>query len=165
METINEIFGLHVHTLTTCQMLIRATTVFFAALAFIRIAGIRTLGKQNAFDQLTLLMLGAIMGRAVVAAEQPFFPSMLAVLLIMLLHRLLARLTFISKTMGKLFKGEPVMLFEHGKPNAENMKKVCITHDDLVENLHLFLNEDDTAKMKSAYLERSGEISIIKKEQ
>jgi len=162
METINELLGLHADKLNTWQMCLRAFLVFFMALMYIRIAGVRTLGTQNAFDNLTMLMLGAILGRGIVSAQQPFFPSLVAVLFIMLLHRLVAWLTFKSKLLGKIFKGQPILLYSDGKIIAENLEKTRTTKEDITESLHLFANTDDFTKMKSAYLERSGEISIIK---
>src|SRR4051812_12494943 len=117
METIDTIFGLHAEKLETYQMIARGIVVFFAALIFVRVSGIRTLGKQNAFDHLTALILGSIMGRGIVAASQPFFGSLLATLVIMLLHRLIAWITFKSKKTGSILKGEPLLLVKSGKRN------------------------------------------------
>src|SRR5438046_4625299 len=99
MELLNDLLGLDAEKLEAYQMIFRAIIVFFTTLIFIRIAGIRTLGKQSSFDTLTSLMLGAIMGRAVVT-EQSFFGSILATLVLMLLHRLVAWVTFKSKKAG-----------------------------------------------------------------
>lgn len=163
METLNQLFGLHVQRLDTCQMVVRAVFVFFVALFYIRVAGVKSLGTQNAFNRLTTLMMGAIMGRAVVAAEQPFFPSLVAVLIIMLLHRLLAWLTFKSKMLGRIFKGEPKVIFENGQGNAENLQSTYTTKEDIEEAVRSVINADDLGNIKSARIERSGEISIVKR--
>lgn len=164
MEVLNELFGLHVETLQLHHMVARAVTVFFMALVFIRIAGIRSLGTQSAFDQLTALMLGAIMGRGVVSAQQPFFGSMVAVLVIMLLHRLLAWATYKSHKLGKIFKGEAIQLIENGNPVVANMKKTHTTLKDIEEAQRTRMLKEGAELIKHAYLERSGEISVIKKE-
>jgi len=159
---INEIFGLDAERLNALQMIARAITTFFVALLLIRISGLRTLGKQTSFDQLTILMLGAIMGRGVVTPSQPFFGAMLAVLVIMLLHRLLAWITFKSKSAGWIFKGEPLLLIKNGRKNMHNLKMCNISEDDLLEALRRDLHLDSLDEIKEAYLERSGEISFIK---
>ena len=164
METLSYLLGLDAQKLNSCQMGVRAFSVFFIALFYIRVAGIKSLGSQNAFNRLTILMMGAIMGRAVVAAEQPFFPSLAAVLVIMLLHRLLAWLTFKSKKLGKIFKGEPKVLFEDGELNVENLQSTYTTREDIEEALRSMIKADNLDKVKSAQLERSGEISVVKKE-
>lgn len=163
MDVLNELFGLHVETLQMHQMCIRGVIAFFVALLYIRIAGVRSLGTQSAFDQLTSLMLGAIMGRSVVSAQQPFFGSLVAVLVIMLLHRLLAWATYKSHWLGKLFKGEAILLIEEGKPVEVNLKKTHTTKEDIEEAQRLRMLKEGEGHIQKAYLERSGEISVIKR--
>ena len=162
MELIKNLLGIEVGKLQTFQMVDRAIVIFFVAILLVRISGIRTLGKQNAFDNLTALMLGAIMGRAVVAAEQPFFGSILATLVIMLLHRLLSWITFYSKKTGLLFKGRDLLLIKDGKRIQKNLERTNITEADILEALRKDVNTSSLDKIREVILERSGEISFIK---
>jgi uncharacterized membrane protein YcaP (DUF421 family) len=164
MDILNELLGLHEEKLNAMQMCFRALIVFFAALIFIRIAGLRTFGRTSSFDKTTALILGAVLGRSIVS-NQSFFGSLAACLLIMLLHRLIAWVGFTSKTAGKIFKGEPLLLYKDGKYVRSNMRRTHITEDDITEAIHLLPNLDKMSEVKEAYLERSGEISIIKAEQ
>ena len=157
-------FGLHTESLNMCQMLLRGLVVFAVGLLMIRIAGLRTLGKQTAFDQLTLLVVGSILGRSVVTGKN-FFGALAAVFLIVLLQRFLAWITYRSKTMGKIFKGQPLVLISYGQKQEDNMSKSLITDEDLKEALHLSMNTDKTDKVREAYLERSGQISFIKAQE
>ncbi|MCW3127417.1 MAG: hypothetical protein JWO03_3075 [Bacteroidetes bacterium] len=161
MDFLHDPFGLQTEHMDTWQMLLRGLVVFFAALGMIRIAGLRTLGKQSAFDQLTILIIGSILGRAVVTGKN-FFGNLAAVLLIVLIQRLLAWITYRSKAMGKIFKGSPLPLIHYGQKQRDNMKKALVTDEDLKEALHLNLNADKTETINEAYLERSGQISFIK---
>jgi uncharacterized membrane protein YcaP (DUF421 family) len=163
MEVIENLFGLDEHKLETYQMIARAFVIFFVALLLIRVSGIRTLGKQSAFDNLTALILGAIMGRAIVSAEQPFFGSILATLVIMVLHRVVAWITYRSKKMGIILKGRELLLIKNGEPNKKNMKQTHITGEDILETLRKDVNVPSLDTIKEVYLERSGEISFIKK--
>jgi len=163
MEVIENLFGLDEHKLETYQMIARAFVIFFVALLLIRVSGIRTLGKQSAFDNLTALILGAIMGRAIVSAEQPFFGSILATLVIMVLHRVVAWITYRSKKMGVILKGRELLLIKNGEPNEKNMKQTHITREDILETLRKDVNVPSLDTIKEVYLERSGEISFIKK--
>jgi uncharacterized membrane protein YcaP (DUF421 family) len=161
MELLNDLLGLDAEKLEPYQMIFRAIIVFFTTLIFIRIAGIRTLGKQSAFDTLTSLMLGAIMGRAVVT-EQSFFGSILATLVLMLLHRLVAWVTFKSKKAGAIIKGRNILLMRGGEKQKKNFAATHITEEDIMEVLRHDLNTTSLDKIKEVYLERSGNISIIK---
>lgn len=162
MELIKNLLGIEVEKLQAFQMVDRAIVIFFAAIVLVRVSGIRTLGKQNAFDNLTALILGAIMGRAIVAAEQPFFGSILATLVIMLLHRLLSWITFHSKKSGLLFKGRHLLLIKDGKRFQKNLERANITEADILEALRKDVNTSSLDKIREVILERSGEISFIK---
>lgn len=161
MELLDEILGLQAEQLTAYQMAVRAVMIFFISLLLIRVSGIRTLGKQSAFDTLTSVMLGAIMGRAIVT-NQPFFASLLAALVLMLLHRLTAWVTFKSKYIGGFVKGRSILLFENGKQNLKNQEKTLITDEDILEALRQNANSGSLKDIKEIHLERSGEISIVK---
>ena len=164
MELLNELLGLHEEKLNTYQMCFRALVLFFVALIYVRIAGLRTFGRTSSFDKITALILGAILGRAIVS-NQPFFGSLAACLVIMLLHRIIAWITFKSKKAGRILKGEPLLLVRDGAFQIQNMKRSHITEEDILEALHLLPNLSHISDIKEAYLERSGEISIIKHEE
>jgi uncharacterized membrane protein YcaP (DUF421 family) len=163
MESFNQLFGLPGQELHLYQMLLRALVVYFVALAFIRVAGLRTLGTQNAFDKLTLLMMGAILGRSIVASDQPFVESLVVVLLVMILRRLLALMTYKSRTMGMLFKGSSIVLWEDNKFDESNMRQTLITEEDVNTALH-YANVNNFKQVEKIFMERSGEISVIKKQ-
>ncbi|HEY3429746.1 MAG TPA: hypothetical protein VGK39_03650, partial [Cyclobacteriaceae bacterium] len=92
------------------QMATRAAVVFFLALAYVRTGGLRMVGRQSAYDVITALMLGALLGKAVVSHDS-FLGTLLAALVIMVLHRFVAWITFKSSFAGSVLKGKPIILF------------------------------------------------------
>src|SRR4026207_455077 len=104
MNTIEALWG-HGDQLTPLQMSCRGFVMFFIALALLRIAGKRTFGKNSAFDTVIGIMMGAILGRAVVGAS-PFLSTVAAGLVIVGLHRIIATLAVTQDWLGKLVKGE-----------------------------------------------------------
>ena len=160
MELINNILGLDVEKLEPYQMASRAVVIFFISLILVRIGGIRTFGKQSIFDTLSTLMLGAILGRCIVA-DQSFFGSILATLILMLLHRLIALLTYKSKKLGKIFKGENIILMKNGKMLKENLARSQITENDIMDALRREMQINSLDRIKEVHLERSGDISFI----
>jgi len=85
---INEIFGSG-EELAPLQMAARAFIMFFIALLLIRIAGMRIFGIKTAFDNILVIMLGAILSRGVVGAS-PFFSTIAAATAMILIHKILA---------------------------------------------------------------------------
>jgi uncharacterized membrane protein YcaP (DUF421 family) len=161
MEFINNFFGVYADKLTIGNMVARGVLVFFISLLFIRISGIRTLGRQTSFDQLATFILGSILGRIVVTGGN-FYGGLFAALAIMVCHRFVSYITFRSRKMGNLLKGEPKLLVERGVRMSHNLKRGHITEEDLQESMHVRLNTAEWNEIKEVYLERSGEISFIK---
>lgn len=161
-EYLNHLLGFDENNVETHQMAVRAAVVFFIALAYVRTGGLRMLGRQSAFDSLTALMLGAILGKAVVSPDS-FFGTLIAALVIMVLHRLTAWLTFKSSWAGSIIKGKSILLFQNNKPIFKNLSRVHITENDLQEAVRKNLHVDDLSHVKEIYMDRSGELSVIKK--
>lgn len=162
MEWLNDVLGLETTRLNTYQMSARAVVIFFTALIYMRIAGLRTIGDFSVFDRLTLLITGGMLGRTVIIGDEPFFSVLIAGLVIIVLHRIIAWLTFKSSKMGSVFKGNAIMLIKDGVPIEKNMAKEQITTNDVEEALRSN-GLTEVSSIKEAWLERSGEISIIKK--
>ena len=161
IENLNYLLGFDTNNVAPHQMAARAAVVFFLALAYVRTGGLRMLGRQSAYDSLTALMLGAILGRAVVSQDS-FLGTLLAALVIMILHRLVAWITFKSSWAGSVLKGKSIVLFQNNKPLSENLSRVHITENDLQEAVRKNLNMDDMSRVKEIYMDRSGELSVIK---
>ena len=160
-EYLNYLLGFDNANLQPQQMAARAAVVFFIALVYVRTGGLRMLGKQSAYDSLTALMLGAILGKAVVSQDS-FLGTLLAALVIMILHRLVAWITFKSSWAGSILKGKSIVLFQNNKPLLENLRRVHITENDLQEAVRKNLNMDDMSQVKEIYMDRSGELSVTR---
>ena len=160
MEWIKIIFG-EGRDLDCLQMSCRAIVAFFETLILIRIAGIRTFGKKSAFDNVIIIMLGSILSRVVVGAS-PFLPTTVACLAFVLVHWLLAWLSLYNDTIGRWVKGEKSSLFKDGRPNARNMRRSRISEKDLEEGLRLRINDETFEQVKEIFIERNGEISVVK---
>jgi uncharacterized membrane protein YcaP (DUF421 family) len=150
------------HNVNAGQMMVRAVIVFLLTLVMIRLAGLRTFGKKSAMDNVVLIILGAVMSRAIVGVS-PFVPITAACFVLVLVHRLLAWLSVYSGAIGRLAKGERICLLKDGVMIEQNLQKAMISHKDLMESVRLMTNEDGLGHVKDIYLERNGELSVIKK--
>lgn len=161
MQLIHTLFG-QGHNLDSLQMVSRAIVAFIITLVLIRIAGVRTFGKRSAFDNVIIIMLGSIFSRVVVGAS-PFFPTTLACLAFVLVHRLLGWISLRNDTIGRLVKGEKASLYADGKPNEANMRKAGVSEKDLLESVRLRINSDDLGQVREIIIERNGDMSVIRK--
>jgi uncharacterized membrane protein YcaP (DUF421 family) len=161
MHTIEWIFG-QGKDLTAMNMGCRAIITYFIVLLLIRISGMRTFGQQSGFDTIIVITMGALLSRPIVGASA-FMPTVFAGFVLSLLHRSTALLTIRYKGLRKFFKGQEILLYKDGKVNVENMRKCMISDGDLMASVRLHANLDSLVEVKEARMERTGEISIVKK--
>lgn len=161
METLIEIFGT-VGDLNSWQMTIRALIVFLYTLLLIRISGRRSFGLRTAFDNIILILLGAILSRAVVGAS-PFMPTLIAGLVICLLHRSLAWIFVMYPDFDNFFNGSKIPLYINGKIISHNLRRGLINLEDLQREIRLKTMYDSFDGIESIYMEQNGEISTVKK--
>jgi uncharacterized membrane protein YcaP (DUF421 family) len=157
---INEIFG-NGEDLTALQMAARAFIMFFIALLLIRLGGMRIFGEKSAFDYVIIIMLGAILSRGV-AGSSPFFSTVAACAVMILIHKILGWLAMKHVWIGKIVKGYRHSLYKDGEMNYRNMRKTAISKDDLMENVRLEINSDSLDQVTQIFIEKTGKVSVVK---
>jgi uncharacterized membrane protein YcaP (DUF421 family) len=160
-EIIHKLFG-EGKELNALQMGDRAFVMFFITLFLIRVAGMRAFGQKSAFDMIIVIMLGAILSRAV-TGDSAFFPTVVAGSVLAIVHRLLALISVYNDTIGSIVKGNKTILFKNNKVVKKNMINCSVSYKDLEEEVRLILNETTMDNVEEIFMERSGKISIIKK--
>ena len=158
---INEICGSG-EELAPLHMAARAFIMFFIALLLIRIAGMRVFGIKTAFDNILVIMLGAILSRGVVGAS-PFFSTIAAAAAMILIHKILAWLAMKNPWVGKIVKGYRHSLYHNGVIREENLRRTAISKDDLMEGVRLEINKNSLDEVEQIFIEKTGEISVVKK--
>ena len=161
MEIIDSLYG-HGRNLNALQMSIRAVTVFFIALVLVRLAGMRVFGIKSAFDVCIVIMLGSVLSRAVVGVS-PFVPTIVASTVLMILHKIIARISVSNQSISHLVKGKPISLYKDGILNKENLRKCALSYGDVLQEIRLTLNEDSLDNIDEIFMERTGNISVIQK--
>ena len=132
--------------------------------ALVRIGDRRSLSEKTAFDAIFIVLLGSMLSRAI-NGTAPFFTTIAAAIALMIIHRIFAYGAFKSHWFGKLIKGQARTLVRNGEIDWEMMKQNLVSKHDLDEDLHLDAKTDDVSMIKIARLERSGDISFIKKDR
>jgi uncharacterized membrane protein YcaP (DUF421 family) len=158
---IKELFGSGEH-LTALQMAVRASIMFFVTLALIRFGGMRIFGKKTAFDNILVIMLGAILARGVVGAS-PFFSTVAAAAVMVVIHRILAWLAISHSWVGMIVKGYRRSLYKNGQYNHRNMEITAISKDDVMEGVRLQINRNTLDDVAEVYIEKNGMLSVIEK--
>ena len=154
--------GVEPRDLTFVQISLRGIIVFLVTLAAVRLGHKRSLSRKTPFDAVLLVILAAVPSRAI-NGSAAFFATLGGGLVLVVLHRLFAFLTFYSHRFGILVKGRPDVIVRDGQCDAAMMWRNHISTHDLDEDMRLSVHTDDVSRIRLARVERSGDISFIKK--
>jgi uncharacterized membrane protein YcaP (DUF421 family) len=150
--------------LTILQLCLRAFIIFILGLAMVRIGDRRSLSEKTGFDTLFLVLMGAVLARAI-NGSAAFLTTIGCAIFLMLVHRVFAFIACRSHAFGKLIKGNNVVLVSDGQIDWKAMKRHLVSKHDLEEDLRLSAQTEKISEIRAARLERSGDISFIKKDE
>ena len=148
--------------LTTLQISVRGLIIFVVGLSIVRIGDRRSLAEKTAFDAIFIVLIGSMLSRAI-NGTAPFFTTIAASIVLMIIHRAFAFGACKSHAFGKLIKGQPVTLVRNGQIDRAQMRRCLVSEHDFEEDLRLDAKTEDVSTIQLARLERSGDISFIKK--
>ena len=151
--------GVEPRNLTFVQISLRGIIVFLVTLAAVRLGHKRSLSRKTPFDAVLLVILAAVLSRAI-NGSAAFFATLGGGVALVVLHRLFAFLTFYSHQFGILVKGRPDVI---GECDLAMMWRNHVSTHDLDEDMRLSVHTDDLSRIRLARVERSGDISFIKK--
>jgi len=154
--------GVEPKDLTFVQISLRGIIVFLVTLIIVRLGHKRPLAQKTPFDAILLVVLASVLARAI-NGSSAFFATLGGGLVLVLLHRLFAYLAFYSHWFGILVKGEPDVIVRDGECIIPMMRRNHVSIHDLEEDMRLSAHTDDLSKIRVARVERSGDISFIKK--
>lgn len=163
MDIIIQLFG-EGKDLNCLQMTDRGILVFLISLVLIRISGRRSFGIRTPLDNIIVILLGALLSRAVVGAS-PFWPIVVCSCTIVLMHRLFGWLIAHSKAFSNVVEGNKIILFENDSFKKSNMSRALVCEEDIKQGVRKSALTEDMSKIEKVYMERNGEISTIKKKQ
>jgi uncharacterized membrane protein YcaP (DUF421 family) len=149
--------------LTFMQVSLRGVIIFLITLVMVRLSSRRSLAEKTAFDAILLVILASILSRAI-NGTAGFFTTIGGGFVLVFLHRFFAWIACRSHTFGKLIKGCPTVIVENGRPLQNIMRRNQISEHDLEEDLRLDAETEDLSRIRLARVERSGDISFIKRE-
>lgn len=160
---ISDMLGVGIDDLSTWQMGLRGLIIYVTAILLVKIGEKRFMGKNTAFDMILGIILGSVLSRAI-TGNAPLFPTIGAGLALVGVHWLFSVISFHSDWFGTLIKGSARILVKDGEILWDNMRKSHISRNDLEMALYNTGRVTDPGQVKVARFERSGDISVIPRE-
>lgn len=141
------------------QLYVRALIILLYAIIIFRINLTRLHGNHSPLDFIIYIILGAILGEAIIN-KIPLIPSLIVATIVILTYRFLMYLTFKSAFIGRYVKGEKIVIIKDGKYIKKNLECARITPNDIRQALRLQCGTEKIDHIKMGILERGGEISF-----
>jgi uncharacterized SAM-binding protein YcdF (DUF218 family) len=121
--------GVEPRDLTFIQISLRGIIVFLVTLVAMRLGHKRSLSRKTPFDAVLLVILAAVLSRAI-NGSAAFFATLGGGVVLVVLHRIFAHLAYYSHGFGILVKGKPDTIVRDGECDFEMMRRNHVsTHD------------------------------------
>ncbi len=137
----------------------RAIIVTLYALFLFRLCSSRIIGQYSFFDLIIFIMLGAILGEAIIAKTH-FLSSLLVCGLIALLHKFLAYLSFQNKKFGNWVRGNKIIFFKEGSWKKKSLVKCYISEGEILQSLRCVHGMNNLDLINEITMERNGQLSF-----
>lgn len=144
------------------QAMVRSAIVFVVAVAYVRLAKKRFIAQASALDLVMAIVFGSVLSRAINGGAT-LLSSLSAGLALVLLHRIVMHYSARSPHFFNLVKGNRQVIVRDGEFDHEAMSRHDVTEEDVRQELRTSALTDDLSEVLLATLERSGRISIVRK--
>ena len=159
VTTLEYVLGLNGDALALWQLALRAVLLYAAGLALVRIGKRRFMGTYTAFDMILGITVGALLANA--ASDSDLFINAIAIVFALaILHWVLSFVTYRWDWVEMLLIGEKEAIIENSKLQMEGMRRTRISKSDIGQAMRK-AGLEDIGEVKSAYLERNGELSVV----
>jgi uncharacterized membrane protein YcaP (DUF421 family) len=144
------------------DIVLRAAIAFTFVFLLTRIVGRRELSSLEPFDLIMLIMMGDLVQQGVTQSDYSVTGIFMAAGTIALMTVLVSYLRFRFKRLRPILDGEPIVIVQAGKPIDRNLKRERLTMEEIAQQARL-QQIASLDEVEWAVLERTGEISFIKK--
>lgn len=143
------------------HMASRGVVVFVLGILAVRVVAHRRFVSRHApFDVILGIMLGAIMARAI-NGTAPFLPTLGSAVVLLVLDHLIAVGVYRWAWFRHLVAGRSEKLVHDGELDRKSMQRFHINREDLLVELRRQGHLESLANLREAYLEPTGDISLI----
>lgn len=117
-------------------LICRSLILYILILFLIRIMGKRQIGEMQPFELAITLIIADLATIPMAETALPLIQGIIPLITLVCIHYLICLLSRKSVTFRRLFSGKPVILLDPDGINYENLQKVNMNFNDLLEGLH-----------------------------
>lgn len=145
---------------TVFRILLVGSLIYLSLVFILRIFGKRALAKMNAYDFVVTIALGSVLSTTIVNKDITLIDGALAMILLLVLQFVLAKLAWHSTFIDGLIKDEPVILFYQGEFDYTAMKDQRVIEQEIYQAIRTN-GFSSTNAVLAVVLETTGDISVL----
>ena len=145
-------------------VLIRAAVIFIIVLVMVRLMGKRQIGEMQPFELFITLIIAEIACIPMSDVAIPLSHGVVPILTLVVLHFLLSFLARKSLALRRVISGNPIVVIDTNGINYENLKKMNMNINDLIEALRSG-GDFNLEEIRYAIFETNGKLCVVKYEQ
>ena len=146
------------------EIILRGSIMYLALFAMLRIVLKRQAGTLGMTDLLLITLLADASQNAMAGEYKSIPDGIVLVATIIFWNYLLDWLSFKSEWFSRLVEPAPLLLMRNGRMLHRNMRQEFITEAELMMQLRE-QGLDDVSKVKEAYIESDGRVSVIQNKE
>jgi uncharacterized membrane protein YcaP (DUF421 family) len=145
------------------DIVLRATAMFFALFALLRLLGKRELGQMTPFEVVVLVVMGDLIQQGITHNDFSLTGAILAIVTFAFWGVALGWIVYLFPRLKKAFEGEPRVIVRHGELLEANLRRDRMTRAEIESEMRL-AGIARIGDVDWAILEPSGKISFIKRD-
>lgn len=143
---------------------LRTILMYFVAILAVRLMGKRVVNRISPHDLVVLITIGSVIRFVMTEPQKPLIASLIPLGVIATLQIILAIADARLRWVSNLVIGQPTLLVKNGEIQEENLKGIWLSRSQLESQLRS-KGVDRLKDVQEAYLETSGDFSVIKKKE
>lgn len=144
---------------------LRTVAVYLILLAVFRLTGKRTLAQATSFDLVIVLVVGEATAQALLGEDFSVTRAAIVIVTLVLLQRGSDYLAWRSKKFDRISEGAPSLLISDGEVLSKELSTYKLDTSDIMEAARDKHGLERLEQIKWAVLEKSGDITIVPREQ
>lgn len=141
-------------------LVIRTAVLYLVTMISMRVMGKRQIGQLQPFELVVILIISEMATIGVQNNDQPLLHSLLPIATITVLQISIALINMKSKFFRLLVCGRPSFVIRNGEILEEEMRKLRLNANDLLEQLRS-KGFFDLAEVEYALMETNGQLSVM----
>jgi len=153
--------GMFEFSISPWELMLRGTLIYWLIFVLLRISGRRDMGSLGPADMLLLVLIADAAQNGMAGQYNSVSDGAVLIFTLVFWSAASNRIAFLFPVTRHFLEPNRVVLIKDGQFQLRGMRREYVSKEELLEQLRL-QGIDDISKVRRAYMEASGNVSILK---